>query len=806
MTSDQAIIEKYSARYWNSQVLEATERHEKFVDFGKESIKLYRAQHELNDTQRKINVWWYCINTLLPAYYSSTPKAQVKLRKRAGGMVPELGSVVLERNVQYALDEYFNFDQVGYNAALQFLLTGRAILWARYEAEFEKEIVEIALMRSPDGQLVDQSGQVFDTQGALELSEDPTGLTIAKVEVERKYDEKAILDIVQFDDFLTSDARNESEIEWVARRAYLDREAAEKKFGKEVADSLNYSAYPSASNQDYKKNRSLYEGKAELWEIWCKTSKKVYWLQKNGDKSIVQTSDPLVEFEDFFPCSVINQCVDPDSVIPVSDYVHCKDQILQIERLTTRLSAIVQAIRTNAIYDATMGTQVEELLKGDLKFTPVMNWPNYKGRGGTAGGVEFLDVTPFINALQILGQARSDAMGQLFETLKVSDLLRGASDASKTATANRLESSWSSLGLIVRQNQFAAFISSALSKVGSIIAGQFDPAVIFEIADADNLMAPIVPDMPDADPAMMLDAVKTQIVELYHDNKKLCYRIQIASDSMVALDQAQEKQDGLEMISSVAQFFEQMKGMIDQYPPLAGFSMALLQNVIRRYKGGEELDGIFQKALGTVTQLAQAREEAAANQAPAVDPTLQIAEMEAQLEQSKQAITAQLEQSKQAMEAEFKGYELQLKEAVETQKLALAQQELEHKNNELQVEVMKINASAQSEATKHEITAENNRVKAMLDLQRLELERMATKLAETEKLMEERRLSSAQELERIRMSMDVMRVEPVKPTPQTPIVINNVIPKSARRVGRITSDELGNTSIDIDDVRDDVEG
>lgn len=799
-TDDKPVVEKYSARYWNAQIVEAEERHKKFVDWGKESIKVYRAQHDLNDTQRKINVWWYCINTLLPAYYSSTPKAQVKLRKRTGGMVPELGSVILERNIQYALDEYFDFDQVGFNAALQFLLTGRAILWARYEADFEKEIVEVALIRSPEGQLFDQTGQPFDVEGegVKEIIEDPTGLIIAKVEVETKDDEKAILDIVQFDDFLTSDARNESEIEWVARRAYLDREKATKTFGKEIADKLNYSAYPSSVREDYKKDRSIYEGKAELWEIWCKTSERVYWLQRNGDKSIIQESEPLVEFEGFFPCAVINQSIDPDNVIPVSDYVHCKDQILQIERLTTRLAAIVQAIRTNAIYDATMGTQVEQLLSGDLKFIPVMNWPNQKGRGGLAGGVEFMDVTPFINALQVLGQERGQAMSQLFETLKVSDLLRGASDATKTATANRLESSWSSLGLIVRQNQFSSFISSALNKVGTIIAAQFDPEVIFDIADADNLMAPIVPDMPEQtdptqpplDPQMMIDAVKAQIVDLYHDDDRRCYRIQIASDSMVALDQAQEKQDGLEMISSVSQFFEQMRGMIEQYPPLAGFSMALLQNVIRRYKGGEELDGIFQKALGTVTKIAQAREEAAASQEPAPDPNLQIAEMQ-----------AQLEQSKQAMEAQFRGYELQLKEAIESQKMVIAQQELEHKNNELQVEVMRINAGSQSDATKHEITAENNRVKAMLDLQRLELERVATKLSETEKLLEERRLGFQQELERMRYGMENMsrNASPIMVQTDKPMVIERQKPR--KRVGRIVTDEAGNpVGIDIEDL------
>jgi hypothetical protein len=380
-------------------------------------------------------------------------------------------------------------------------------------------------------------------------------------------------------------------------------------------------------------------------------------------------------------------------------------------------------------------------------------------------------------------------MSQLFETLKVSDLLRGASDATKTATANRLESSWSSLGLIVRQNQFAAFISKALNKVGTIIAEQFEPEVIFEIADADGLLEPMVPDVdqgpdqPPLDPQMMIDAVKAQIADLYRDDERRCYRIQIASDSMVALDQAQEKQDGLEMISSVSSFFEQMKGMIEQYPPLAGFSMALLQNVIRRYKGGEELDGIFQKAISTVTKLAQSREEAAANQTPPPDPNIQIAEMQ-----------AQLEGQRLSMDAEFKSQELYLKQMIENSKQYIAQQELELKNSALYIEQMKVQNAAQTAATKNEITAENNRVKAILDLQRLELERVATKLSETEKLMEERRLASNSEIDRIRLQMDQINASPK----MMGMGMGLGGMKGRKKSGKIITDELGNpTGIEI---------
>jgi hypothetical protein len=77
-TNETPGIQKFDARYWNAQIQSAIDRHQPFFDAGKESIKLYKAKHELTETKRRLNIWWYCVNTLMPAYYSSTPKGTGK--------------------------------------------------------------------------------------------------------------------------------------------------------------------------------------------------------------------------------------------------------------------------------------------------------------------------------------------------------------------------------------------------------------------------------------------------------------------------------------------------------------------------------------------------------------------------------------------------------------------------------------------------------------------------------------------------------------------------------------------------------
>lgn len=872
--------QKYSPRWWKSQITQAEERRKKFIEAAEESIRVYNAQKQvgiLNDAERRLNVWWYCTNTLLPAYYSSTPKAEINLRKRTGGLPYEFGAVILERNTQYAMDTHFDFDKVGYQAALQFLLTGQAVLWARYVPKFQTVYQEMAVFQNPDGTYADSEGKPFEGDTGT-LRPGPGSIMLASLEVEQKVDEKAVLELVQYNDYLCSDARSEAEIEWQARRAFLDRDQAEALFGPEVAKSLTYDSFPEVIKEDIARRDDKFEGKAELYEIWCEATNKVYWLQKGGEKTLIETTEPPIKFDKFYPCVVIRQSADPDSVIPVSDYSHVKDQILEVERLTTRIHAVLQAIRTNQLYDASLGNQVEQLFTGDLKVIPVTNWPSYKQRGGLQAGIESLNIEPYIQALTVLQQARQQALQQLYETLKVSDLLRGTSEQYKSATANRLESQWSSLGLIVRQNMFSKFVSDAIANLGTIIAEQFDEDRIMDIGDADTLIGesmsvpplPPVPnlgtegqegvaegespesmDMPEqgmeedtslaqslmpqpqvAPPPpptieQQIEAMEKQIMDIFRDSKLRCYRIQIASDSMVAIDQAQQQQEGQALIQTAGAFFDQMRGLVDQYPPLIEFSISLFQNMIKRFKGGKELDGIFTKALQQIGEISKAKEEAA-KQPPPPDPVMQemqarmqIAQIEsqtrlqqAQMEAQDRSVRNQIEIQNQQLKAQRDQLDAQLamqdqqfKEFIEQQRLAIAQQEVQIKGQSVQVDMLKVQAMAQSESDKAMIKQESSQMQHILEIQKLELEQMRVRLSESEKLMEERRLASEQQLERIRMSMESMQTRPVETSKQEqkPIVIQNIIPKASRRKGVIGTDEMGNTTLSIKDDEDEDE-
>jgi hypothetical protein len=338
-------------------------------------------------------------------------------------------------------------------------------------------------------------------------------------------------------------------------------------------------------------------------------------------------------------------------------------------------------------------------------------------------------------------------------------------------------------------------------------------------------MPPMAPPQPD--PLQLVDEMKQQILEIFRDNTKRNYRIEIASDSMVAIDQQQQQQEGSMLIQAAGGFFDQMRGLVEQYPPLAQFSLSLFQNFIKRFKGGKEIDGLFSKALKEIEQISKAKEEAA-KQPPPPDPKtleiqgrMQIAQVESQarlqatqMEMQDKAVKnqlayqdQQLKMQRDQLESQLRVQEQQFKEYMEQQRLAIDQQEVQIKGQAVQVDMLKVQSAAQTEADKNLIKQETQQMSHILEIQRLELENMRIKLSESEKLMEERRLASDNALERVRLQMDNISntnaITESNATKQQPIVINNIIPKASKKLGTLGTDALGNTTLSIDNIDED---
>lgn len=776
---------KYTAEYWASEIVRTRDKHEKFFKDGDESIKLYQCDHEFEDVARRLNVWWYLNQTLLPAYYSRIPKVQVELKKKSGGDIYQVAARAIERFTQTGLDEFIDFGGVLFDSALSILLTGRSILWVRYEAKIEQRPYTQGLMMGEGAGLVYADGTPYDGEES-DVNEDESGYSVTS-SIEAKEGESAIIEAVHFKDYLTSCGRNRNEIEWKARRAYLSKHEAAEKFGKSLAEDLSYNVYPEDVTDGRYKEKESYEGKAELEEIWCEESGKVYWVHRNGDKSILEEGEPPLKFKDFYPCSELSSSISPNSVIPVSDYIHCRDQILEVEQLTTRMFGCLRALRANFAYDATIGASLENLLKGDLKGIPVPNWPNYKQRGGLSNMMEFLPVDGYIKALEVINAARDQALERLYETTKASDILRGMSDPNETATAVQLRSDWGSLGLKVRQQMFGEHVSCAIAKFAEVMCEQFSAERLYELADGEDLLQGAPPEV-----WMQLDAI-------FKDDSERRYHITIASDSMIALDERIERAERADLLTSAGSFLGQMAPFIEKYPPMAPAAMELIQFVARSYKGGKEIEGSLKQALGAISEMAQQQQQAMANQpqpgAQEAQSRLQIAQIDSQVKGQQMQFAAQ--------EAQQKGYMEMQKFALEGERLKLEHSqhiiEAQLRMQELQLKAQEIGATIGQKQQDSVTDAKVAGFQAAVEAQKMEIEKYRIQLETYEKLIEEKRLS----LEHFSRNAESNSAAQSKAPAAPPVQISIDTKKPKRRKGTVSRDPAtGVSTVLMEDLPD----
>jgi hypothetical protein len=755
--------DKYTERYWSSELERSAKDHSRFYELAEESVKVYNGTFKLPEVERKISVWWALIQTLLPAYYSRTPKVEALLRKKSGDAIHIVGAKVIERATQYVLDDCLPFDEIGLNAVLQYLLVGRGVLWARFDAAVEAKTVTYGLIKQPDGVLVDAQGNPFEGDQS-KVVEAEGGIVSYSEEYQAIESEQAYLDSVHYNDFRKSVGRNEQEVEWKARCAYLSREEATRKFGKDTANGLKYDTLPEDVVKGNARDLNAYEGKTKLWEIWCKESGKVYWYHQ-GEKSVLESSEPPLDFKDFFPCEEICANQDPSSVVPVADYAHSKDLVIEVERLTSRIHAGVQAIRTNGAYDATLGKELEGLMTGDLKLIPIKGWPSYKSRGGLANAVEFLNIEPYVRGLDVLIQARNQALEKLYEQTAASDLIRGATSPIETATAQQLKSNFTSLRFSVRQKQMHQFFGKAIGKLGEIIAEHYRSETLAMICNAEDLMKDLPPGASWED----VDA-------LLKDDPGRRYRIQVASDSMVELDERADRQERVDLLQSTGSFLGQLEPMVKQYPAIAPMAIDLLKFATRSYRAGKEIEGTLTATFQAIAQSVQQQQSQQQPQPGAMEAQarVQIAQLEAQTKQQELQVTIQ--EAAQKMDVER--FKLQLE--AERVRLEHSQFELESnlRSQELNLKAQEITSDSETKAAQAMLKARSDEFKALVDQQKMELEKYRTQLETYEKLIEERRLASSQ---------------------GTNITISKDGAYTKKRKGRIIRDDAGNANIEIDE-------
>jgi len=200
-------------------------------------------------------------------------------------------------------------------------------------------------------------------------------------------------------------------------------------------------------------------------------------------------------------------------------------------------------------------------------------------------------------------------------------------------------------------------------------------------------------------------------------NPMRSFRIEVNADTMIQMDEEEEKAKRIEFITAQGTFMEKALPMVQASPQVAPLVAALWKFSVGAFKVGKTLEGEFDAVIDKAKQLAaqpqpqkpdpeMARVQADQQiQQARVQADQQATQMKLQFEQQSDAARiqheAQLEAARQQAEGQRHMAELQAKAAAD-QRDAAIQQDTELKKTALQVagqiEVARINAEAKEKS------------------------------------------------------------------------------------------------------------
>jgi hypothetical protein len=709
-----------------------------------QSNAIQRRYKGQTDEQRRIetfryNILWSNVQTLQPALYAKNPTPNVSRRFDDKDPVGRVAADVLERCLKYIVS-CDNYGQVIRQCVIDYLLSGRGTPWVRYVPHIT--VVEGETLETPaakdDGESL--TGTAPDSV-AIETPETP------KEPDEHLAYEEAVVDYVYWDDFGCSNARTWDEVHQVWRRVYLTRAELIKRFGEDVGNNIPLDhKRPAEASDNTNGMADNANDKAVIYELWCKTTKMVYWINTSYEGILEERKDPLL-LKDFFPCprpllaNVIN-----NSVLPVPDYVEYQDQALQLDDFTNRIGLLSQAIKVAGVYDASAQGIQQILADGASNvLIPVDQYALLAEKGGIKGIIDFMPMEEIANTLLILYDARERVKNDLYEITGLADILRGASNAIETATAQQLKGQFATLRLSERQSEIQRFARDVLRLLGEIISTKFNVETLKKISGVQLLTEPekqqalmIKQMQPDQTLGDIEDYLEEptwdEVIALLRDEPAMMFRIDIETDSTIKADQQQEQADRIEFLAAVGSFLKQGAEAAATAPELVPLMGKMLMFGVRGFKIGKDLEASIEEFVNKAEDNFKAQQGQ-----PKPDP--EMAKVQAQqqiemqkmqnqlmLETEKAKISMELERDKQAAQNADNQREQQLTAAREQQKMQNELQLEQFKaQNELELEKMRIEAETQRALAVERIKSDTAILVAQIGAQqKMQSEQMAT--------------------------------------------------------------------------------
>ena len=598
-----------------SWLTELDSARKRLKDYRKDASRVVKLYEGGKAQESPFNILYSNTETLAPALYNNLPRPVVQRRFKDDDPLGKVASDVARRSLEFLIDNelgtYTPFDDLMAQAVLEALVPGQGVTRFKYDAS----IVEQPEPNNPTEGQEDETGEGDLEAVAGETHPEP----VEQVEYETVCGES-----VPWDRFLHGYAKQWKDVPWVAFEHFMTRDELVKNFGEEIGHRipLNISGKETANESDDgdRDDDKLHDAEgvtlAHVFEIWDKETKMVRFLAPSYPAGFVKSVEDPLELSGFFPMpQPLMLFPKISSLVPVPLYTMYEEQAKELNRVTVRINKIVQALKVRGFYDSTLEGLDKVLSADDNVLIPAENVAAMQQGQTLEKAIWLMPLEKLVAVLQQLYVQRQQVKQVIYEITGISDILRGASVASETATAQNIKNQWGTLRLKKLQKQVSKYVRDCLRIMGEIAMTKFSQQTVSQMTglqfpttvqkqQAQMLLqqaqAQQVPGQPPVQPPQQLIAMAQlptweDIMGLLANDLQRNYRIDVETNSTVDAEATEDKQNMGEFLNAIAQFMNGAAPLVQQGVLPFDAAKSILLAVTRRYRFGPEVEDDLKK-------------------------------------------------------------------------------------------------------------------------------------------------------------------------------------------------------------------
>jgi hypothetical protein len=662
LSSDPSFV-----RFWLDAIDASSKEEEDWRKDADEVIRIYRGDEDGDKPASEFNILYSNVETLLPAIYNSTPTPDVRRRFGDKDPIGKTISDILERAISYSLDSY-DFDATMRAVLFDGVVPGRGVARVRYVPYMAQ-----------DGQSVAY--------------------------------EEAVCEYVPWKHFRHGAARVWDDVPWIAFEHFLSRNEL-RKLNPELADKVQLDCSTRGEDDADEQKADIFK-RARVWEIWDKESREVIFIATGyAEQALVRERDQL-DLTGFWPIPrPVQPIMTPGKLVPVTTYRAYRELAEELNDVTARIKRLVKQIRVRGGY-AAMGRDLATLSQGDDgELVPMEGLEAFMDGGDINKLIAWWPIDPAVKAIAQLLQQREAIKQTIYEVTGISDIVRGQSVASETATAQNIKAQWGSLRIQRLQAEVQRFARDLFRLKAEIFATKFSleslsmitgvkvaPAQMIQqaqqaIAQAQQTQQPAPPQAEEIAQA----APAEEVEQVLRSDLMRAYRIDVESDSTIRADLTRNQENMTNFITGLTGYISAVGPVVQAGQMPADAAVEILASFARNFKLGKQAEDAIEKMA----------EEARKPQPPKPDPEMEKMKAEQQMEQQRLQMDAQAKQQDAALAQQKMQADMQMQQAKAEFDMTLAREKMAQ---DYQLKMMELSATLeikrQESAQNMELAREN---------------------------------------------------------------------------------------------------